>query len=139
VACHIRSLLDEADNYEQQLSKLCSDNSEPTISKVSTCTLASGHISSTMPTISCPSETLAFGHVMLGSWCKPQSFAMIEGIHQSDIAFHWFRLNLADFLSDFLPAQNILLPHNQQVTFTPTDLVSLHLNHIVLCWLINYN
>ncbi|KAG0691763.1 hypothetical protein DFH29DRAFT_986140 [Suillus ampliporus] len=51
-------------------------------------------------------------HVRIGSRQPAQTFNFIENAHQADAGFTNFRIKLNDFLSDFLPICNILLPDN---------------------------
>ncbi|KAG1808410.1 uncharacterized protein BJ212DRAFT_1303023 [Suillus subaureus] len=49
-------------------------------------------------------------HIKLGAAQKEQTFATLEQLHANDNAFNRFRIKLANFLSDSLPAHGIPLP-----------------------------
>jgi hypothetical protein len=62
-------------------------------------------------------------HVKLGAAQTVQTFETLERLQANDDAFKRFRIKLAGFLSDFLPAHGIPLPGGQRIKFTPDDTV----------------
>lgn len=62
-------------------------------------------------------------HVKLGAAQNEQTFAALEQEHASDNAFNRFRIKLANFLSDSLPAHGIPLPGGKRIKFMPDETV----------------
>jgi hypothetical protein len=62
-------------------------------------------------------------HVKLGAAQNEQTFEDLEQLHANDNAFKRFRIKLADFLSDSLPAHGIPLPNAKRIKFTPNETV----------------
>ncbi|KAG2155790.1 uncharacterized protein EDB93DRAFT_1262085 [Suillus bovinus] len=63
------------------------------------------------------------------SWVQQQNeqtFAALEQEHASDNAFNRFRIKLANFLSDSLPAHGIPLPGGKRIKFMPDETVTEH-------------
>ncbi|KAG1731406.1 hypothetical protein EDB19DRAFT_2008263 [Suillus lakei] len=65
-------------------------------------------------------------HVKLGAAQNEQTFAALEQEHANDNAFNRFRIKLADFLSDSLPAHGIPLPGGKRIKFMPDETVTKH-------------
>ncbi|KAG2158730.1 uncharacterized protein EDB93DRAFT_1290809 [Suillus bovinus] len=65
-------------------------------------------------------------HVKLGAAQNEQTFAALEQEHASDNAFNRFRIKLANFLSDSLPAHGIPLPGGKRIKFMPDETVTEH-------------
>ncbi|KAG2160202.1 uncharacterized protein EDB93DRAFT_1261699 [Suillus bovinus] len=65
-------------------------------------------------------------HVKLGAEQNEQTFAALEQEHASNNAFNRFRIKLANFLSDSLPAHGILLPGGKRIKFMPDETVTEH-------------
>jgi len=65
-----------------------------------------------------------FDRVALGSKQPPLTFESLEASKRPDVAFNRFRIKLANFFNDFLPAYNIPLPGGKRVKFEKTDTVS---------------
>lgn len=66
-----------------------------------------------------PQDAEQLGNVVVGSKGKCISFLDLEDVMQSDAAFHNFRLQFSDFLSEFLPAYGHKLPGGKRIKFTP--------------------
>ncbi|KAG2029175.1 hypothetical protein BDR03DRAFT_881605, partial [Suillus americanus] len=72
----------------------------------------------------CPNnDSDATLHIKLGAAQKDQTFATLEQLHANDNAFNRFRIKLANFLSDSLPAHGIPLPGGKRIKPMPDKTV----------------
>jgi hypothetical protein len=76
--------------------------------------------------------SLAFERVTISSKQPDTTFEDLEQSRQADFAFTRFRIRLAEFFSNFLPAHDIPLPDGKRIKFTKTDKV----NNIIIIILI---
>ncbi|KAG2355123.1 hypothetical protein BDR07DRAFT_1453876 [Suillus spraguei] len=75
----------------------------------------------------CPNnDSDATLHIKLGATQKEQIFATLEQLHANNNAFNWFRIKLANSLSDSLPAHRIPLPGGKRIKFMPDETVIEH-------------
>ncbi|KDQ51821.1 hypothetical protein JAAARDRAFT_62330 [Jaapia argillacea MUCL 33604] len=68
------------------------------------------------------------GHVMLGAKQKTWTFEALGDAQQQDTMFIRFRQRLADFLSDFLPANQTPLPDGKCIHFHKLDTITEYWN-----------
>jgi len=69
------------------------------------------------------------GHVAMGSNQGKCAFGALEESYRNDNAFNGFRIKLANFLSDALPAYGIPLPDGKRIKLTTEECVS----HPIAC------
>ncbi|KAJ7450425.1 hypothetical protein FB451DRAFT_1342926 [Mycena latifolia] len=71
-----------------------------------------------------PGDLVQLGNVAIGAKRKPVSFLSLETEMQKDPAFHNFRIQFSEFLSEFLPANGHKLPGGRRVKFSPDQEIS---------------
>ncbi|THU95745.1 hypothetical protein K435DRAFT_819621 [Dendrothele bispora CBS 962.96] len=69
-------------------------------------------------------DSIGGHHFSLGSKCKPLTFEELEDLHKSEQSYSRFRIRLGQFMTGFLPANNIPLPNGKEVRYSSSDMIT---------------